>query len=289
MEKVTILGGDRRSFLLGQLLAEDGKQVTFYGFDKLEATEPKLVLTLEEAIEASDILIGPLPFTNKKGNLNVPYSNTEITLAQLFQQMNSKQILLGGHIPKQQLNKGRRKGLRIIDYFVREELQWLNAIPTVEGALQLAMEKQDITIHGSNVFVLGFGRIGKVLADRLYHLGAKVHVVARKFSDLAVATAYRYEAVHLEDFDYYLHKMDTIFNTVPAILLTDEKLQKVDKNCILIDLASQPGGIDRDAARQLNLETYLALGLPGKVAPLTAARCIRKTIYNILIDLEVST
>lgn len=286
MKNVTILGGDRRSFLLGKLLEEDGQEVTSYGFEILEPDRP--ILPLKEAIESSDIIIAPLPFSKDNKYLHTPYTKEKIELATLFQYMKKNQLLLGGYIPRQLLTEGREKGFRIIDYFVREELQWLNAIPTVEGALQLAMEKQDITIHGSKVLVLGFGRIGKLLADRLHHLGAEVAISARKHSELAIAKAYGYEAVHLNDIDNYLNRIDTLFNTIPALILTKEKLKKIQSTCLLIDLASYPGGIDYEAAKALRLEAHLALGLPGKHAPLTAARCIRDTIYNILFDLEVS-
>ena len=49
--------------------------------------------------------------------------------------------------------------------FTNEELTILNAIPTAEGAIQIAMEKSLKTVHGSKCLVLGFGRIGKILAN----------------------------------------------------------------------------------------------------------------------------
>lgn len=50
----------------------------------------------------------------------------------------------------------------------------MNAVPTAEGAIQIAMEQTDVTLHGLPVLVIGHGRIGSLLARRLAALGAKV-------------------------------------------------------------------------------------------------------------------
>ena len=53
-----------------------------------------------------------------------------------------------------------------------------NAVPTAEGAVQLAMEELPITLHGARVLVVGFGRVGKLTAHRFRALGARVSVAA---------------------------------------------------------------------------------------------------------------
>ena len=103
-------------------------------------------------------------------------------------------------------------------------------MPTAEGAIQLAMEELPITLHGARVLVIGYGRLGRVLADRLAGLKARVSVA---------------------------------------------------------DLASKPGGVDFDAAARLGVKAFWALSLPGKVAPVTAGKSIKTTIYNILTELGV--
>ena len=52
-------------------------------------------------------------------------------------------------------------------------------------------------------------------------------------------------------------------------------------------MASKPGGVDLEAAAQLGVKVVWALSLPGKVAPVTAGRSIKTTIYNILHELGV--
>ena len=82
-----------------------------------------------------------------------------------------------------------------------------------------------------------------------------------------------------------LKKYDVIINTVPHIILNEERLKHVKKDCLLIDLASNPGGIDKTAVKDNQLKFVWALSLPGKVAPTTSAEFIKDTIYNILKEI----
>ena len=59
-----------------------------------------------------------------------------------------------------------------------------------------------------------------------------------------------------------------------------DMLKFINKQCIIIDLASKPGGVDFEEANKLGLVTNWALALPGKVAPKTAAKYIFETIKN---------
>ena len=69
---------------------------------------------------------------------------------------------------------------------------------------------------------------------------------------------------------------------MPHLILDEEKLKYVKKDCLLLDLASKPGGIDEDYCKRQGLKFIWALALPGKVAPVTSAKYIKNTIYNIL-------
>ena len=54
---------------------------------------------------------------------------------------------------------------------------------------------------------------------------------------------------------------------------------------MLIDIASNPGGIDRNIAKKKDLKLIWALSLPGKVAPVTSAEFIKETIYHVLKEI----
>ena len=285
LKKFTILGGDMRNIELAYQLQEDGHEVEIFGFDSLQLLL-KQPMKLHEAIFQSDIVIGPLPFTEDNILLNAPFYTKEIIIDEVLNLLSAKQIFTAGKIPIKILEKAKLLGLQVIDYFNREEMQTLNAIPTAEGAIQVAMEEMRTTIHGSNALVLGYGRIGKSLSRMLYGIGANLFVEARSYSDLAWIKNFGYKPVHIKELEYFLPKMDVVFNTIPHIVLDEALLLKLNKKAIIIEVASKPGGVDLDACKDLEIKIISAQGLPGKVAPISAARVIKETVLNIMEEVR---
>ena len=109
---------------------------------------------------------------------------------------------------------------------------------------------------------------------------------ARKNTDLAWIKVYGYQPIHLNELEDNLNKFDVIINTIPVIILDEKKLCRVKRECIIIDLASSPGGVDRISAEKKGIKTIWALALPGKTAPTTSAEFIKETIDNVLNELE---
>ena len=83
------------------------------------------------------------------------------------------------------INKTKRK---LVLLFKRDDVAIYNSIPTVEGTIMMAIQHTDITIHGSNVVVLGLGRVGMSVARTFHLLGSKVKVGARKPEHIARIT-----------------------------------------------------------------------------------------------------
>ena len=154
--------------------------------------------------------------------------------------------------------------VEIIDIMKREELAVLNTISTAEGTIEIAIANTNRIIHGSRVLILGFGRIGKVLARKMAGLSAKVTCAARKDEDLAWIRAYGHNETNINIIGENLKDFDIIINTVPHLILNKERLQYVKEDCLLIDLASNPGGIDKKEAKARNLKLIWALALPRK-------------------------
>jgi dipicolinate synthase subunit A len=287
-KKFTIIGGDLRSVKLANTLQAEGNRVYIYGFNKagfkLGMEESK---DLELAIDESDVIIGPIPCSNDGETINAPFHSEKIYINEVFKTMNKNQLFMAGKISEKIAHLSEIFNVYYIDLLEREEMSILNAIPTAEGAIQVAMEEMPITLHNSNSLVLGFGRIGKILAKMLHGIGANVFVEARKYSDIASIKSYSYKPVLLNELKSELGKMDVIFNTIPSVILDIELLSCLNKECLLIDLASKPGGVDFEKAKMLGIKTIWALSLPGKVAPVTAASFIKETVYNILEELGV--
>lgn len=286
LKKFTILGGDMRNIELAYQLQEDGHEVVIFGFDSLDLLL-KHPNKLHEAIMESDIIVGPLPFTDDNISLNAPFFTKDIKIEEVLNLISPKQIFAAGKIPVKIFERAKLLDLNIFDYFSREEMQVLNAIPTAEGAIQVAMEEMRTTIHGSNALVLGYGRIGKSIAKMLHGIGANLFVEARSYSDLAWIKSNGYRPVHIKELEYYLPKMDVIFNTVPHIILDEALLLKINKKALIIEVASKPGGVDLDACKDLTIKIISAQGLPGKVAPISAARVIKETVQNIMEEVRI--
>lgn len=282
---ISVIGGDYRIIELLKFLEKD-YNIFLYGFEKCDLLKNKYHCnTLEEAIDKSNIIITSIPLTKDMENVNVVFSDKNINVIGLFNLCKNKKIITGnlnGELLKTLENINTENKNVIIDILNNEELAILNSIPTAEGAIKIAIEKSNITIHNSNCLVLGFGRIGKILSKMLQGMGANVYCEARKQADLSWIKTYGYEPIPLEKLNLYLEKFDFIFNTIPYIVLDKNNLNLINKQCLIIDLASKPGGIDFEEAKKLNLNTDWALALPGKVAPKTAAQYIYEIIKSEL-------
>lgn len=284
INKISVIGGDLRIVKLVEMLAKDKFQINTYALEKIDDIKNvKKCSTLQETVKDTDIIIGPIPISSDNLHINTPFSDKMVTLEELAISAKGKKMIAGSIRPE--LYQLHSEEIEIIDLLNREELAVLNAISTSEGAIQIAMEETQRTIHGSDILILGFGRIGKVLAKMLEGIGANVHCEARKNIDLAWIKAYGYSPVHLNELDKKLPKYDIIINTIPEMILDDKKLQKVKQQCLIIDLASNPGGVDRIIAKKMGIKIIWALSLPGKVAPLTSAEFIKDAIYNIFEEI----
>ena len=234
----------------------------------------------EEAVERCTHVILPLPVTMDGITIQAPYSYHPIILDEYFASMLGEKPVFGGQLdklPKMEIWYKVRK----YDYFQRESLAVENAVPSAEGALEIAMRELPVTINGSRCLVAGYGRIGKVLARMLSSLGALVTVSARKPEDLAWIKLNGFRSVktaEIRNSGCY----DVIFNTIPSIVFDAQTLSLVAEDALVIDLASAPYGVDFEAAKRLNIKTILASGLPGKVAPQTAGIIIKNAIYQMI-------
>lgn len=273
--KIAIIGGDKRQSVCAKQLSCRGFSVSLFGL-----CEGEDQASLEECLKGAEVVLLPLPYgdirrINTRGDIS-------ISAEEIFSRLTPPQLVLGAKIDKELYGIAEKYGIKLIDYLEREELNILNAVPTAEGALELAMNQTDITIHGSNSVVLGFGRIGKVLAGYLQALGAKVSVGARKESSRAWVTAMGYRAFDINEPEGAISKADIVFNTIPKTVFTKELLEILPDTALIIDLASKPGGVDMTAAKALGKRVIWALSLPGKVAPVTAGKIIESTVESIL-------
>ncbi len=282
--KLAVIGGDLRQLVMARELASDGFEVALFGIDTYEGDYGEITrcTDLASAIKFAAMVILPIPFSQDNVRLNCPLTKEYIRLTDIFDCMCKGQIAAGGRLNETIYAMAKESGVRLFDYFDREELLISNAIPTAEGAVAIAMSEVPYTIHSSHCMVLGFGRVGKILSMTLRALGAEVTVAARKHEDFAWIRAMDCTPVHIRDIGKATALHDIIFNTVPDLLLGKNVLKEMDPHTLIIDLASKPGGVDMDYARECGINVIWALSLPGKVAPVTAGRIIKESILNIM-------
>ena len=274
--RFAVVGGDQRQRELAGLLRADGYETAAFALDGTENGD------LAQALEKADVLILPLPAADADGRVYTPLTAAKIEEREILERMRPGQLLLAGRAPACLRELAAAGGIELVDYFEREELAVLNAVATAEGAIQIMMEELPITLWQAKILVVGFGRIGKILAQRLRGLGAQVSVSARKQADKAWIRAMGCEALDTGALDGELPRFDCVVNTVPARVLDGKSLERLRRGCLCLDLASKPGGMDFEAAGKLGLRTVWALALPGQVAPRTSGAILRDTIYNIL-------
>lgn len=283
IKRISVIGGDLRQEELARLFLQAGYDVITYGLRKecgLKAAQDPV-----GALDA-DVIVLPVPICN--GNkINAPFYDGEIKAEEILDNISWKSIVLGGKFPDFMSERLKCRNVLFQDYLEREELAIKNAELTAEGALEIAISKTDISICGSKCLVTGWGRIAKFMAGILKALGADVTIFARKLSARAEAEALGFSAVSVLELENVIDSFDIVFNTVPAMLFDKDILAKMEKNTLIIDLASKPGGVDFNEAENLGLRVIHALGLPGKVAYKTAGKIIYDTIQNILLELEV--
>lgn len=285
-----VIGGDLRQAHLAGLFAADGFPVLTVGFERKIPISPDVlhIKDAAEAVKRADCVILPLPFTIDGSTVNAPFSRASIPLETLWEAADSNTFITGGMLSADVQHAAHSHGFHMVDYYAREEMAVRNTVPTVEGALQIAFEELPFTLHGARCLVLGFGRVGKTLCRSLRGLGAVVTGCARSYDDLAWVQTLDCTPLHLEKLATHAGTFDVVFNTIPALILTKDLLSRLKKSCLVLDLASKPGGVDFDAAKQLGIKTIWALSLPGKVAPQTAGQIIKDTVLHILEEEGVS-
>jgi len=278
--KFLIVGGDLRQILCARALKKRGYDIIIHGFscdytDGFYQSE-----NLEEDILHTDFILLPLPLTIDNININTPLSDKAIKISDITSHINSHHMIFGGRIP-QEFSKNLNMS-KIYDYAKNEEFLIKNAKITAEGAFDIIFSETSFSVYGSEILILGYGRIGKILAPLAKGLNANVHVAARKTEDLAWISVNGFNPVKYAGLREGIGKYDIIINTVPSRIFGASEIYSLSKDCLVLDLASKPGGIDIEEAQKAGIKAIWALSLPGKTAPLTSGEIICDTVLNLI-------
>lgn len=282
--RIAIIGGDRRQLALMAALVSEGAHVTCFGIpDWDEPAGIGRAESFEAAVSNAQVVILPISGTDAAGIVRTAEGVKPIVLDEsCFGMFSRGTLLVTGSLRPRFQALAENAGVQVLEYAEEDEIAILNSIPTAEGAIQIAMQEMPITIHGSNAFVLGFGRCAITLARMLHALGAHTFVYARRPAQLARAFEMGIPARSLDILANEIGNAQVIFNTVPTMLLSEPLLSRTDPAVLIIDIASSPGGTDFEAATRLGRKAVLALGLPGKVAPVTAGKVLASALPGLI-------
>ena len=240
----------------------------------------------------------------------LPVAGSAEYLEQIADHLQAGEYVFGCNFPQEITERKRREGIFFVDYMKEEGAAYTNAAVTAEGAIAEAILGGTEVLFQKPMLVMGYGRCGQMLAQRLRALGGKVTVYEKDPEKLAIAQACGFDTAEAEDemVSYEpgavtiancsldtenrvaANRLDAqfwsrfvyVFNTIPARVLGEERLSYIRHDAVLIDLASAPGGLDYAYCAQKGLNAKLCGGLPAKYAPKSAAELLLRVIESYL-------
>lgn len=275
--KILIAGGDTRQLYCADRLSDEF-DIKLIGFDKNYSDSVEGLSVADSTDRGSfDFAVLPVPSLDTKGYISAPCFSSELTADTIDSFLTENGVIYAGKAD----DRIRRmlSHREIYDYLSREELSLRNAIPTAEGAVQLALEELPVTLNGLKVLIVGMGRIGCALAEILKGFGADITAAVNSPRGAAKARLHGISSVPTKRLK---GGYELIFNTVPKLIFDRELLSRFESSALFIDLASKPGGIDLDAALELGIKAVWALGIPGKTAPVTSGEIIADTVSAMI-------
>lgn len=266
MMRVCIIGNSNRLTILEENLKAKGFQVNKFRFAE----------ELPEKIDA-EIVVLPIPTFKKDGRLNLEGEN-EISAENILSKISENSAVISCGF-KTEVRKN-------FDLNSREDFAYLNAVPTAEGAIFYALKNTERSLFESRVLITGFGRVAKILADRLKGLSPNITIAARSDKDLSYAKALGFSTVKISELADYVFDFDLIFQTVPVIILDKKIIDRIKKTTTIVELSSKSAGTDFDYAEKCGINVVHAPALPEKISPITAGNILTESVLSIIAEIK---
>lgn len=139
---ILVVGGDLRQAHLAKLLSEHNRVWTL-GLEKAEGMDDKVssVDELKNAGTRFDYIVFPMPVGSDNVLVNTPFSAKKLEIEEVLSLASRdgagpRTCVLGGKLSEGIIARLKELGLPFVDYYLREELAILNAVPTVFPKLQ---------------------------------------------------------------------------------------------------------------------------------------------------------
>lgn len=228
-----------------------------------------------EALNGANLVLLPMaPFRNDV----ITVGNTSIEAGMLPGILGEDAILVTGTFPEPLEAWFQEQGIRCVPLLEQESFLLRNAAVTAEGAVSLALNHMNRVLYAGKGLVIGWGRIGKLLAAKLRGLGMKVTVAVRNPEQKTLLELMGYQITKTGTYAEGLAEYDLIINTVPTPIMTEVQMNEVSERATLIELASAPGGFPEKMRKRV----IDGRGLPGKTAPETAGEILADGVFDCL-------
>ncbi len=267
--KAYLIGGDSREKYLAYRLERKG----------IEILHPEQVGRLKD--KRVEMILLPMPVTMDHFTVKATEGQKKVNLKEVLEITEKGMLIFGGMFPEDFKKALEEKGAIVHDFMQMDDIAIRNAVATAEGAIAEAIYMSNEVLHGQEVLVLGYGRCAEVLADKLKGMSAKVTVMARRGEARSRAWTFGNEMLEFGDIRE-LEKFHYIFNTVPAVCITREWIDRMNRYCCIIDIASKPGGTDFDYCSKKGIRAKLCSSLPGRYAPKSSGELLARKIESII-------
>lgn len=279
---IAVIGGDRRQVYLADILAKNGCEVIVYGLcERCRERKVKVVYSLEEALKHAGVIAAPVPFC-KEGSISGSGKFPQLTQKNVLESAKAGSLFFAGGIPLVFQEKAETIQIRCIDYLKDETVAMKNTIAAAEGILAEAIRRSPRNLYQSSCLVLGYGKCGSTLVSYLNKFSCHVIVYEKESKAATQASIMGTRVIEKTELSRAIQEAQFIFNTVPSLVLSENMLNYVRKETVILDMASAPGGVDYEAANRMKINAALLPGLPGRYAPLSSAEILSEKILKEL-------
>jgi dipicolinate synthase subunit A len=269
--RVAVLGGDGREVHIAERLASDGHEAVRYGQVTVASNRVRVAASVGEAVRGTEWLVLPSPGLNGDV-IYAPGAPEPIVFdSALLEQSAAREggVVMGRSTPK--LDEiARRMNIRIFQLKDDPGLPTRLSTGVAEGVMRLLIELTQRILREHRFLVIGYGVTGAVILDYLVAAHCTPQVAARHPRWLERARQCGAIPVAYDDRVDAMAAADIIINTVPSTSAIPPEAFARLRDRIVVDIASPPGGLDHEAARDAGVQVHWPRGLAGGRAPLTA-------------------
>ena len=264
---ILILGGDERQKIVYKELKNKGFNCSYF-YDNFDLSK----------IKYYEIIALPVPLSKDGEYIFSDNSDFKVAIRDLISYATKRQLLIFGSASSRTKEMLDDRGLNYYDLFFEESFAINNAYYTAQGTLLEILKNTKEYIVGKRVLILGFGRVGKAVANILSKNGMNVFVAARNEKQLSECEGLGYGRISYDELKSTLFLFDLIVSTVPFNVLSKQEIFLLNDNAIFIELASAPYSAKREWFSECNKRYILASGLPGKYLGIESGKKIAEMI-----------